>query len=419
MSTLPRKWPRGPKNKLHKAAKAGSAARTTALLASGSIDIDEGDPDGWTPLIFAAGMGHSKVVLILLENGANLSVAANDDLTALLVSAQGGHLEATTILIKAGADLAAVDARGATSLHRAACQGCPKVVKALVEAGADVDCRMCDGATALFAAAHQGHAAAVRVLLRANANPVVAALNGHSDTVREFVQEVGIDRCGGASSCVGALRLASEGQYVDTMAILLGAGVSDTGEALMIAAGYGREASVKFLLEELESEPARRSAYASARGSYGRTPLITSIDAGGGRPCSLRVVRMLLNAGADTASTITFKTMEGFVVHNVTPLAFTTNILRDKKIGEKPATEEQLSQLQVVRRLFLQEEAIHASSWLWQHDVLRGTRPADGARSASKAVPASTSLRMTLPIQRRRAKRRDVVLLALFRWVMG
>ncbi|CAM9484934.1 unnamed protein product, partial [Scytosiphon promiscuus] len=429
-----RQWPRGPRNSLHNAAKDGSAERTTALLSRGSIDIDEGDPDGWTPLIFAAGMGHSRVVVILLSRGANVSVVAKDGFTALLVSAHGGHLAATTILVKAGADLEAADARGATPLHRAAFQGCPEVVALLVEAGAKVDCRMNDGATPLFAAAHQGHAAAVRVLLRANANPLlpsanstgtsypplsVAALNGHSGAVSELVQRLGIERCGGESGGVAALRLAAEKQHVDTMAILVGAGVIDPGEALMVAAEYVREDSVRFLLRQMEDKTGGTRAYASTRGSHGRTPLVSSVDAGGGRLCSPRVVRLLLDAGADSSPTFTFRNMEGSLVKNGTPLALAAYLLRARKAGGHPETDEQLRRLEAVRSLLLREKAIHAVSWLWHSDSLQSTRAANGATSAGKSKSVSTSLTKTLPILRRRARRRGALLPGFFRWAKG
>lgn len=428
-------WPRGPRNSLHNAAKDGSAERTAALLSRGTIDINEGDPDGWTPLLFAAGMGHSRVVVILLRNGANISVVANDGFTALLVSAHGGHLAATTVLINAGADLEAADARGATPLHRAAFQGSPEVVRVLIEAGAKVNHRMNDGGTALFAASHQGHTAAVVELLRANANPLftsvnsggnsypplsVAALNGHSSVVKEFMQHLGIERCGGHSAGVAALRLAAEREHIDAMAILIGAGgVTDTGDALMTAATVGREGSVKFLLRQMEGTRAGLSAYASTPGPSGKTPLVSAIDAGFGRLCSPRVVRMLVEAGADTSPTLTSRNKNGLIVHKSAPLALTEHYLREKKIAGKTATEEELRRLEAARRVLSQEKAIHAVSWLWRKDVVRTTTASHKANGAGKTAIASTPLRKMLPILRRRARRRNVLVSAFLRWVGG
>ncbi|CAN0354109.1 unnamed protein product, partial [Ectocarpus sp. 8 AP-2014] len=75
---------------LHKAALDGSSQRTESLLAGGKIDIDQGDPRGWTPLMFAAEEGHSNVIKVLLNRGASLLPVDDDDYTALLVSAQHG-----------------------------------------------------------------------------------------------------------------------------------------------------------------------------------------------------------------------------------------------------------------------------------------------------------------------------------------
>lgn len=66
-------WPRGPKNRLHHAAHCGSVEGTLALLSQESINIDQGDPEGVTPLMFAAVKGSSRVVRILLSRGANTS----------------------------------------------------------------------------------------------------------------------------------------------------------------------------------------------------------------------------------------------------------------------------------------------------------------------------------------------------------
>ncbi|CAN0138924.1 unnamed protein product, partial [Ectocarpus sp. 12 AP-2014] len=83
-------WPRGPTNQLHKAAYHGSADRVDALLSTGSLDINQGNPKGWTPLMLATEKGHSRVAKSLLEKGANVSVVGDGGFTALLASAQGG-----------------------------------------------------------------------------------------------------------------------------------------------------------------------------------------------------------------------------------------------------------------------------------------------------------------------------------------
>lgn len=86
---------------LHKAADAGSAKRLLACMAH--VDnVNQADPKGFTPLVLAAAKGHAHVVGILLDKGANPSLANNE--AALVVSAQNGHLEVVELLIKAGAN---------------------------------------------------------------------------------------------------------------------------------------------------------------------------------------------------------------------------------------------------------------------------------------------------------------------------
>eukprot|EP00903_Cladosiphon_okamuranus_P019965 g18347.t1 len=126
-----------------------------ALLSGGSIDIDQGDPKGTTPLMVAASWGHLSVVRMLLNRRANVSIADEGGYTALHFSAHYRHLTVTVDLMKAGADLDAGAWEGNTPLFLAAYAGhsqyswssidkegireliSPRVVRLLAEAGAD------------------------------------------------------------------------------------------------------------------------------------------------------------------------------------------------------------------------------------------------------------------------------------------
>lgn len=67
-----RQGPRGSAHALHHAAHLGSMERTVALLSSGSIDINQGDSQEFTPLMLAAFAGHASVNKILLNKDANV-----------------------------------------------------------------------------------------------------------------------------------------------------------------------------------------------------------------------------------------------------------------------------------------------------------------------------------------------------------
>lgn len=66
------------------------------------------------------------------------------------------------------------------------------------------------------------------------------AFHGRSTVVRELIQTLGIEGCGGEGGGLHAL-----GAAADVMAMLMDAGVVvDTGSALHTTAGCSREASV-------------------------------------------------------------------------------------------------------------------------------------------------------------------------------
>ena len=155
----------------------------------------------------------------------------------------------TKLLVEAGADLGTRAADRATPLDKVASGGHSKVASVLIEAGADPDSLNWN---------EKGHLDAVKVLLRAKADPIsptlsdsvpleAAAEGGHSDVVRELIhQQLGIEGCGGTSDGGGALEIAARAEnVVEVMNVLTDAGVTDTGQALIFAAMYGREASLK------------------------------------------------------------------------------------------------------------------------------------------------------------------------------
>ena len=78
-----KQWPRGPRNALHKAAYQGSTERIVALLSTGVIDIDQADPAGISPLMHASWMDRSRVVRILLSEGANVAIVDGNGASAL------------------------------------------------------------------------------------------------------------------------------------------------------------------------------------------------------------------------------------------------------------------------------------------------------------------------------------------------
>lgn len=398
-----------------------------AQLAKG-CHIDQGTPTGCTALIIAAGEGHPRVVRALLKKGANFWVTADGGGSALHAASHQGHLAVAIELVKAGAALEQKDSRGKTPLHVATIEGRWGVMRMLIEAGANADSREVEGSTPLYSAAWQGHMDAIKVLLRAKADPLLqrtnsssgmtsvpldaAALNGHCEAVKELVQQLGIMGCGGASGGAHALKLAAEINRADIMGVLTGAGVIDsTGIALIVAAEFCHEAAVKCLVAHHGGKNGSGFRYTNHRSKTGRTALFNAIIFS--RP-SPRIVRLLVDAGADATTTVRVLDASGGLT-NTTPLGLTADLLRKNEMGGKDASEERRHRLEAIRRLLLRLEAVHARSWLWwSGDASLGVHTAE--KSVTKKAP-SVPLVSMLPVLRLRASKNGVVLVPLFRWV--
>lgn len=171
----------GAKWALWSAARRGNVAEVRQLLADGghrgerrSADIEErGGVRKGTPLHHASFGGHTSVVLLLLEHGANVSSTDTDGATALHEAALNGHEQVAWLLMEHGSDVLATDTSGETPLLWAASGGHAAVVQRLLDHGANVSTEGSNGGSPLHWAAINGHAEAVRLLMEhgADVNP--------------------------------------------------------------------------------------------------------------------------------------------------------------------------------------------------------------------------------------------------------
>eukprot|EP00903_Cladosiphon_okamuranus_P021759 g20005.t2 len=101
------------------------------------------------------------------------------------------------------------------------------------------------------------------------------------------------------------------------------------------------------------------------------------------------------------------------VVFTGTVLDLVNRNIREKRVPEENATEEDLNNLQGIRRLLLRVDAAHAASWRWPASVSSAARVAEGSgRDTATPIPLTSML----PTLRRRARSPRVLLAALSRY---
>lgn len=128
--------------KLHLASEVGDVTKVVTLLLLGADpNIVTTRASGHvTPLVFAAGNGHTLCTLALLQRGACPNGTDAWGNTALFKAACYNHADCVKALLKYGANPEVPNHWGALPIQYAALQGHEKVVDVLIDAGCDVNC---------------------------------------------------------------------------------------------------------------------------------------------------------------------------------------------------------------------------------------------------------------------------------------
>jgi len=123
---------------LHTAASIGDVEGVKQWISRGS-DLNALNRGGWTPLMYAAYLGHEEVCQLLLLFD-RLSIDARSlerRQTALMLAASCGNENLVGLLLKYGASLDAVDNRYRSALHYATDCNHAQIVRQLLIAGAN------------------------------------------------------------------------------------------------------------------------------------------------------------------------------------------------------------------------------------------------------------------------------------------
>eukprot|EP00039_Didymoeca_costata_P024501 m.10497 g.10497 ORF g.10497 m.10497 type:complete len:424 (+) comp4270_c0_seq2:286-1557(+) len=154
---------------IYTACSCGEYAYVRQLVEDGTA-TNQYNISGWTPLMYAAFLGHDNVVNYLLESASveGDKRGKNDGRTALMWASACNHESIVYFLLQNGVNLEARDNEGRTSLFIAAMNGQENALKLLVDSRANIETRQKElNRTPLMMATVNKYEASVNILVNA------------------------------------------------------------------------------------------------------------------------------------------------------------------------------------------------------------------------------------------------------------
>jgi uncharacterized protein len=149
---------------LFDACRRGDVADVSKMCELFPELINESDPRGFTPLIISAYSNQPEIVKILLQHGADISIADAAGNTALMGGAFKGYIDIVKTLLQHGADVNQQNGQQATALTFAATFGQIEIATLLLEKGAVINVPDNRGKTPLDHAVIQENKAMIELL---------------------------------------------------------------------------------------------------------------------------------------------------------------------------------------------------------------------------------------------------------------
>ena len=151
---------------IFEAAATGKINNILRLLARDPQLVNAYASDGFQALGLASYFGHYDVAEYLIKAGAPINSPSRNGLKAAPIqsAAAAGHTRIVELLLQHGADPTVREQGGYTPLHAAAQNGDLDMIRALIYGGADLLAKSNNGKTPLDMAMEADHAEAVKLL---------------------------------------------------------------------------------------------------------------------------------------------------------------------------------------------------------------------------------------------------------------
>lgn len=101
------------------------------------LNINDYSEGKHSALFWASQEGHDSVVQILLNNGADVNLCANDGASPLLLACYNGHVNIVQHLLQNGADINLCTIEGVSPLYFASLRGYDSIIQLLIKAQAE------------------------------------------------------------------------------------------------------------------------------------------------------------------------------------------------------------------------------------------------------------------------------------------
>ncbi|EWZ86563.1 hypothetical protein FOWG_10125 [Fusarium oxysporum f. sp. lycopersici MN25] len=198
------------------------------LLIKKGAQVDQKDAKGWLPLHYAIEFRSTGVVWLLILNGADVKLRHINIPSVLDLALQKAEYSFAWLLCQHGADINEVDEKGMTRLHRASYSGRVEDVEFLLTNGVEPGMKDTAGFTALHYAVLGGSEAVVRLLasrcslrevidepdVKGNTALILATLRRNKPMVRALVDNAAsleLQDSAGVTALHHAARLGFEG----------------------------------------------------------------------------------------------------------------------------------------------------------------------------------------------------------------